>query len=50
MQTDDDYILALENVSKYFGKVIALNDVTLAPATRRSALPARRQRRGQVAR
>ena len=24
-----DTILALENVSKYFGKVIALNDVTL---------------------
>ncbi|HKT95880.1 MAG TPA: ATP-binding cassette domain-containing protein, partial [Paraburkholderia sp.] len=25
----DDTILALENVSKYFGKVIALNGVTL---------------------
>ena len=44
----DDIILALENVSKYFGKVIALNGVTLRLQARRSALPARRQRRGQV--
>ncbi|AOK58867.1 ABC transporter ATP-binding protein [Burkholderia ubonensis] len=29
VQTGDDTILALENVSKYFGKVIALSDVTL---------------------
>ncbi|MGV2289180.1 ATP-binding cassette domain-containing protein [Trinickia sp. YCB016] len=28
-QSGDDYILALENVSRYFGNVIALKDVTL---------------------
>src|SRR3954449_1572936 len=28
-QTEDDYILSLENVSRYFGNVIALNDITL---------------------
>src|SRR5579863_535261 len=28
-QPADDYILALENVSRYFGNVIALKDVTL---------------------
>jgi simple sugar transport system ATP-binding protein len=26
---DADYILALENVSRYFGNVIALKDITL---------------------
>src|ERR1700759_1901338 len=28
-QSTDDYILSLENVSRYFGNIIALNDITL---------------------
>src|SRR3954453_3556352 len=28
-KTEDDYILSLENVSRYFGNVIALKDITL---------------------
>jgi simple sugar transport system ATP-binding protein len=28
-QSDDDYILSLENVSRYFGNIIALKDITI---------------------
>ena len=43
-----DIIVELKNVTKHFGSVTAVENISHAGARRRGALPARRQRRRQV--
>ena len=41
-------LLEVQSVSKYFGSVVALKDISMKVYAGEVMLPARRQRRGQI--